>query len=80
MINCEKDYSERIGDIVEWENEKWLVDNTDDNFKDDDEETSLFLIPEKYADEKEYNELYRSGNTDSVGYWVKASDVFGKEI
>ena len=33
-----------LGTIVEWENEKWYVDNTDENFKDDGEETSLFPL------------------------------------
>ena len=39
-----------LGTIVEWENERWYVDNTDDEFKDEIEETSLFLLPEKYSD------------------------------
>ena len=46
-----------LGMIVEWENEKWYVDNTDENFKDDGEETSLFLLPEKYADADENDKL-----------------------
>ena len=43
---CDYDYMEhrRLGTTVEWENEKWYVDNTDENFKDDGEETSLFLL------------------------------------
>ena len=59
-----------LGTIVEWENERWYVDNTDENFKDDDEETSLFLLPEKYADADEWDRLMRYGNPDSIGYWV----------
>ena len=59
-----------LGEIVEWENERWYVDNTDENFKDEFEETSLFLLPEKYADEKENDNLMCFGNPDSVGYWV----------
>lgn len=67
-----------LGTIVEWDNERWYVDNTDENFKDEDEETSLFLLPEKYADIDENDKLWRYGNPDSVGYWVYESDV--KEI
>lgn len=64
-----------LGTIVEWENERWLVDNTDENFKDDDEETSLFLLPERYADADEYDKLWNSGKFDSTGYWVYESYV-----
>ena len=64
-----------LGTIVEWEDERWYVENTDENFKDDFEETSLFLLPEKYADPEENEWLMRSGNTDSVGYWVYESYV-----
>jgi hypothetical protein len=67
-----------LGTIVEWEEKKWYVDNTDENFKDDEEETSLFLLPEKYADSEENDLLMRFGNTDRVGYWVYESCV--KEI
>ena len=67
-----------LGTIVEWKNERWYVDNTDENFKDELEETSLFLLPEKYADEEEMDNLMRFGNADSVGYWVYESLV--KEI
>jgi hypothetical protein len=67
--------NEYIGRIVIWEDERWYVDNTDENFKDDNEETSLFLLPEKYADEDENDELMRSGNPDEVGYWVYVSDI-----
>lgn len=59
-----------LGTIVEWENELWYVDNSDENFKDDDEETSLFLLPPKYASEEEMDKLMRFGNYDSAGYWV----------
>lgn len=68
----ENEYIERI---VMWEDERWYVDNTDENFKDDNEKTSLFLLPEKYADENENDELMRSGNPDEVGYWVYVSDI-----
>lgn len=64
-----------LGTIVEWENERWYVDNTDENFKDDREETSLFLLPEKYADADENDKLMRFGNPDSVGFWVYESLV-----
>ena len=64
-----------LGTIVEWENEKWYVDNTDENFKDDGEETSLFLLPEKYANADENDKLMRFGSPDSVGYWVYESLV-----
>ena len=64
-----------LGTIVEWENERWYVDNTDDEFKDEAEETSLFLLPEKYADAEEMDRLMRYGNTDSIGYWVYESLV-----
>lgn len=67
--------NEYIGRIVIWEDERWYVDNTDEDFKDDNEETSLFLLPEKYADENENDELMRSGNPDEVGYWVYVSDI-----
>lgn len=64
-----------LGTIVEWENERWYVDNTDDEFKDEEEETSLFLLPEKYADAEENDKLMRYGNLDSIGYWVYESLV-----
>lgn len=64
-----------LGTIVEWENERWYVDNTDDEFKDEAEETSLFLLPEKYADAEEMDKLMRYGNADSIGYWVYESLV-----
>lgn len=67
-----------LGTIVEWEGEKWYVDNTDENFKNDEEQTSLFLLPEKYADAEENDILMRFGNPDSVGCWVYQSYV--KEI
>lgn len=66
---------ELLGTIVEWENELWYVDNTDEEFKDDGEETSLFLLPEKYADDEENGKLMRYGNPDSIGYWVYESEV-----
>lgn len=69
---------ELLGTIVEWNNERWYVDNTDENFKDDFEETSLFLLPEKYADADENDKLMCFGHPDSVGYWVYESLV--KEI
>lgn len=64
-----------LGTIVEWENERWYVDNTDENFKDESEETSLFLLPEKYADAEENDKLMRYGSPDSVGVWVYESEV-----
>lgn len=64
-----------LGTIVEWENERWYVDNTDENFKDDEEKTSLFLLPEKYADVEENNKLMRFENPDSIGHWVYESSV-----
>ena len=67
--------SRRIGTIVEWEGERWYVDNADDYFKDDGDETSLFLLPEKYADIEEYDKLWKSGDFDYVGYWIPESLV-----
>lgn len=64
-----------LGTIVEWENDRWYVDNTDENFKDEFEETSLFLLPEKYADAEENDRLMRYGNPDSIGYWVYETEV-----
>lgn len=64
-----------LGTIVEWQNERWYVDNTDEEFKDELEETSLFLLPEKYADAEENDKLMRSGNPDMIGYWVCESEV-----
>lgn len=64
-----------LGTIVEWENERWYVDNTDDEFKDEIEETSLFLLPEKYSDAEENDKLMRYGNPDSIGHWVHESLV-----
>lgn len=64
-----------IGTIVEWENQRWYVDNADDEFKDELEETSLFLLPEEYADADKNDELMSYGNPDSVGYWVYESLV-----
>ena len=64
-----------LGTIVEWENERWYVDNTDDEFKDEIEETSLFLLPEKYSDAEENDKLMCYGNPDSIGYWVYESFV-----
>lgn len=64
-----------LGTIVEWENERWYVDSTDDEFKDEMEETSLFLLPEKYADAEENDKLMRYGHPDSIGYWVYESLV-----
>ena len=66
---------ELLGTIVEWEDEKWYVDNTDKEVKDDSEETSLFLLPEKYADVDENDWLMRHGYPDDVGYWVYESFV-----
>lgn len=70
---------EFIGTIVEYANKRWYVDNTDENFKDDGEETSLFLLPEKYADADENDKLMSSGNPDEVGEWVYASLVKAME-
>ena len=64
-----------LGTIVEWEGKRWYVDNTDEEFKDESEETSLFLLPEKYADDEENAKLMRNGNPDSIGYWVYESLV-----
>lgn len=64
-----------LGSIVEWEGERWYVDNTDENFKDEDEETSLFLLPEEYADADKNDNLMCFGNPDDVGYWVYESLV-----
>ena len=66
---------ELLGTIVRWEGERWYVDNTDENFKDEDDATSLFLLPERYADAEANAELMRSGNPDSVGFWVCEDDV-----
>ena len=46
-----------------------------DEFKEDGEETSLFLLPERYADPDECDKLYRNGNPDNVGYWIPESLV-----
>ena len=62
--------NKHLGTIVEWEKKRWYVDNTDEEFKDDYEETSLFLLPEIYADADENDKLMRYGSPDSVGYWV----------
>ena len=70
-----KSGNDYLGKIVDWENSKWYVDNTDENCKDEDEETSLFLLPEEYADESKNDKLMRTGNPDAVGYWVHLSDV-----
>ena len=64
-----------IGTIVEWDGKRWYVDNTDEDFKDDGEETSLFLLPEKYADADENDKLWTIGNPDQVGWWVYISEV-----
>ena len=64
-----------LGTIVEWENKRWYVDNTDEEFKDELEETSLFLLPEKYADTDENDKLMRFGKPDNIGYWVYESEV-----
>lgn len=64
-----------LGTIVVWNEKQWYVDNTDEEFKDDFEETSLFLLPEKYADAEENDKLYKYGNPDSIGFWVYESDV-----
>ena len=64
-----------LGTIVEWENEKWYVDNTDEYVKDETEETSLFILPVKYADVDENDKLMRYGNPDHIGYWVYESEV-----
>ena len=64
-----------LGTIVEWEGTKWYVDNTDDEFKDESDETSLFLLPEEYADADINTELMRNGHPDSIGYWVYESLV-----
>lgn len=66
---------ELLGTVVEWNNKRWYVDNTDEEFKDKLEETSLFLLPEKYADSEEMEKLMRFGRTDSVGFWVYESLV-----
>lgn len=66
---------ELLGTIVIWEGKHWYVDNTDGNFKDEDEETSLFLLPQEYADVDKNNELMRNGNPDSIGFWVYESQV-----
>jgi hypothetical protein len=66
---------ELLGTIVEWKNKRWYVDNTDEEFKDELEETSLFLLPEKYADADEMDKLMRYGSPDSIGYWVYESEV-----
>lgn len=66
---------ELLGTIVEWENERWYVDNTDENFKDEDEETSLFLLPEEYADAEKNDWLMTYGHPDYVGFWVYESLV-----
>ena len=54
-----------------------VCDNTDEEFKDELEETSLFLLPVKYADADEMDKLMRFGSIDSVGYWVYESLVKG---
>ena len=66
---------ELIGTLVLWDGELWYADYSDENFKDDDEETSLFLLPSKYADYDEYQKLWDSPHFDSTGYWVHVSDV-----
>lgn len=64
-----------LGTIVVWKNKRWYVDNTDENFKNESEETSLFLLPEKYTDATENDKLMRYGNPDSIGFWVYESLV-----
>lgn len=64
-----------LGTIVEWADERWYVDNTDENFKDEMEETSLFLLPEKYANADEMDNLMYFGKPDDIGYWVYESLV-----
>lgn len=64
-----------LGTIVLWEEQRWYVDNTDEEFKKDGEETSLFLLPEKYADTEENDKLMKFGNPDSIGFWVHESLV-----
>lgn len=68
---CEN--SRYLGTLVRWNNSIWYVDNDDCNFKDENDETSLFLLPEEYADADKNAELMRNGDSDSIGYWVYES-------
>lgn len=70
---CE--YSKYLGTLVCWNNSIWYVDNDDCNFKDESDETSLFLLPKEYADADKNAELMRNGDPDSIGYWVYESLV-----
>lgn len=70
---CEN--SRYLGTLVCWNNSIWYVDNDDCNFKDENDETSLFLLPEEYADADKNVELMRNGDPDSIGYWVYESLV-----
>ena len=64
-----------IGDEVLWDGEKWFIDNTDEEFKDEDEEISAFILPIKYADQAAYDVIFESGQIDNLGYWVYISDL-----
>lgn len=59
-----------IGMEVYWDGEPWVVDNCDDNFKDDEDEMSLYLIPIIYQNPELYDEAFRTGKLDAEGYWV----------
>jgi hypothetical protein len=63
------------GEIVYWNNERWLADYSDENFKDDDEPTSYFLIPTRYINADEYDKMFAEGLLDSIGYWVYETEI-----
>jgi hypothetical protein len=69
---CIEDLS---GTVVSWHGEHWLADYSDQNFKDDGESTSYFLIPTKYCDADEYDKMFRAGMLDSVGHWVYETEL-----
>ena len=59
--------------IVKLANEKWYVAYTDENLKNKKEETLLFLLPEKYA-----NNIEDIHNVENIGFWIPES--FVKEL
>lgn len=64
-----------VGDYVQFDGEKFFVDSTDEEVLDDGEELSCFILPIRYADDDEYEKLWRSPEFNRTGLWVPVSEL-----
>lgn len=86
-LDCDEDFynfecldgfdevTDYVGREVYWEGKPWIIDNCDVAFKDEDEQTSFFLIPIVYQNPELYDEAFKTGKLEKEGYWVRKTEI-----